>query len=353
MTVALNARKELILKSVIESYIETSEPVGSRTLSKLPEISISPATIRNEMADLEEMGYIMQPHTSAGRIPTQAGYRYYVDYLMEHLSLSNEQIAAFNHYLVAHSNSHEEAMEAVVKLVSEMTHYVAILLLPDWGEDEGVLSKLAFIPLSKKRALMVVVTDKEKSYHRFIDLPNLDEVSLKRVEEVFNIVFRGLSPTSWHKGLVREVLYALGDMPLFARYILEELKDLLNNNLRKRYYIEGLMNLFEMPEFQDITQAKRLMSLLERPENIERLIQDNDVGIDIRIGRENEEDVLHECSLLVGRYESGRKSGYIGILGPKRMNYAGSVTLLSTLLKGFDKAFSSENMLVVSPKRRR
>ena len=163
---ALNARKELILKAMIEAYIETGEPVGSRTLSKLPSIALSPATIRNEMADLEEMGYISQPHTSAGRIPSQAGYRYYVDYLMENYSFQEEQIEAFNNYLYQHTDSHEETMETVVKLVSEMTNYATILLLPEEGEDEGVLSKLALIPLSRHHAMMVIVTDKEKSYNK-------------------------------------------------------------------------------------------------------------------------------------------------------------------------------------------
>lgn len=348
---ALNARKEIILKTVVESYIETAEPVGSRTLSKLPEIEVSPATIRNEMADLEEMGYIYQPHTSAGRVPTQAGYRYYVDYLMKPHTLSSLQIEAFNRYLRAHSASHEEAMEAIVKLVSEMTGYVSILLLPDEGEDHGVLSKMALVPLSSYRALLVAVTDKEKSYTRFIDLPDLDELALKRVEFIFNKVFRGLSPKAWHKGLFREILVSLSDMPIFARYVLDALKDLLDNHSRRRYYVEGLMTIFELPEFQALDKAKGLITLFERPELIEDLLKECALGIDIKIAQENENSLLHDCALVVGRYESGRKSGYLGILGPKRMNYASNVTLLSALLKGFDLAFSSENTLVVSERR--
>lgn len=348
---ALNARKELILKTVIEAYIETAEPVGSRTLSKLPKIEVSPATIRNEMADLEEMGYISQPHTSAGRVPTQAGYRYYVDYLMNLEELSGLQVDAFNRYLRAHSNSHEEAMEAIVKLVSEMTQYVSILILPDEGENQGVLSKMALVPLSRYRALLVAVTDKEKSYTRFIDLPDLDEMDLNRVEIIYNRVFRGLSPKAWHKGLFREVLVSLADMPIFARYLLDELKTLLDNSSRRRYYVEGLMNLFELPEFQELEKAKRLMTLFEHPELIEDLLKESRLGVDIKIAQENENDLLHDCALIVGRYESGRKSGYLGILGPKRMNYSSSVTLLSALLRGFDMAFSNENTLVVSERR--
>ena len=280
---ALNARKELILKAMIEAYIETGEPVGSRTLSKLPSIALSPATIRNEMADLEEMGYISQPHTSAGRIPSQAGYRYYVDYLMKNYSFQEEQIEAFNNYLYQHTDSHEETMETVVKLVSEMTNYATILLLPEEGEDEGVLSKLALIPLSRHRALMVIVTDKEKSYNRFVNLPNLDETTLKRVEGSFNRVFRGLAPKNWHKGLLRILLLELSDMPLFTRYLVEELKQLLDNNLRRRYYVEGISNLLEFPEFQELDKAKALLSLHEKPENLERNLSGEDVGFDIKI----------------------------------------------------------------------
>ena len=349
---ALNARKELILKAMIEAYIETGEPVGSRTLSKLPSIALSPATIRNEMADLEEMGYISQPHTSAGRIPSQAGYRYYVDYLMENHFFQEDQIEAFNRYLHTHTNSHEETMETVVKLVSEMTNYAAILLLPEEGEDEGVLSKLAFIPLSRHRALMVIVTDKEKSYNRFINLPNLDETTLKRVEGSFNRVFRGLAPKNWHKGLFRILLLELSDMPLFTRYLVEELKQLLDNNLRRRYYVEGISNLLEFSEFQELDKAKALLSLLEKPENLERIVAGEEVGIDIKIAQENTDPLLHECTLMVGRYESGRKSGYLGIIGPKRMNYSATYTLLSLLMSGFHRAFASENTLVVSGRRR-
>lgn len=346
---SLTSRKELVLKYLIEDYILTAEAVGSRTLSKKEQLDVSPATIRNEMADLEDMGFIMQPHTSAGRIPTEVGYRYYVDHLMDVHPLPEKQMDAFNYYLLSRYNAHQEAMEEVVKLVADTTNYAAMLLLPDQGETEAVLNFLTFLPVSPTVVLMVVVTDNEQSYSEFIDISaHVELEELSKIEQALNQTLRGLSPQGWNKTLVRHLFAELPSHAFFIRIVLSILKTMLNNNTRKRYYVEGLVNLLEQPEFQDLERVKQIVTLLERPENIEAIIGESPLGLDIRIGKENVPEALRDCSLLIVRYESGRRSGYLGVIGPERMNYKACATLLTNLLEAFNRTFAQENMLVIS-----
>lgn len=226
----MDSRKEKILEAVVLDYIQTAEPVGSRTISKKYDLGVSPATIRNEMADLEEMGLIEQPHTSAGRIPSDKGYRYYVDYLMQHDEVKSEARELIKESISKKTTQVEETVSNILNTLSQTSGYTSLMLLNE-PATENKLKLLQLMPLETGRALMVIVTDDDKIENRFIQIPpQLGKEDLELVSQMLNMHLKGLSTDGWQQNILENIFSQLNRQKQVVDTALEMLGEILHKN---------------------------------------------------------------------------------------------------------------------------
>lgn len=256
----LDERKERILAAIVTDYIDTAEPVGSRTISKKYDIGFSSATIRNEMSDLEEMGYIVQPHTSAGRIPTDVGYRYYVNHLMYRKKESYTDEKLLYEFIRSQTSMDSERISYILRRMSDITGYTAMLLIPEADITKPLLSMLDLIYLMPGRGLMVVVTDDERVEQRLIDLPEgFGAKELNVVNGVLSHYLRGLSVAHWHRPLIEFLVDQMGAASDFVHDVLDILNAILSRRQQKQVFVEGALNVLSFAEFQDLSLLKSLL----------------------------------------------------------------------------------------------
>lgn len=337
----LDERKEKILAAIVTDFIETAEPVGSRTISKKYDIGFSSATIRNEMSDLEEMGYIVQPHTSAGRIPTDVGYRYYVDRLMFRVPRSYKAEKALNTYIRSQASLDESRMRAVLKQMAEVTGYTAMLLVPEAEITKPLLSMLDLIYLMPERGLMVVVTDDERVEERLIDLPEgFGPKELNVVNGVLSHYLRGLSVAHWHRPLIEFLVDQMGTASGFVHELLDILNEILSRRQQKQVIVEGALNVLSFAEFQDVALLKPLLMAFGNDDAVADFFVNMPAkGLTVRIGDENSSPAIGACSMVVGNYSVGKNVGHLALIGPKRMNYIECVAMVEAVLSGFEQLF--------------
>lgn len=337
----LDERKEKILAAIVTDFIETAEPVGSRTISKKYDIGFSSATIRNEMSDLEEMGYIVQPHTSAGRIPTDVGYRYYVDRLMFRVPRSYKAEKALNTYIRSQASLDESRMRAVLKQMAEVTGYTAMLLVPEAEITKPLLSMLDLIYLMPERGLMVVVTDDERVEERLIDLPEgFGPKELNVVNGVLSHYLRGLSVAHWHRPLIEFLVDQMGTASGFVHELLDILNEILSRRQQKQVIVEGALNVLSFAEFQDVALLKPLLMAFGNDDAVADFFVNMPAkGLTVRIGDENSSPAIGACSMVVGNYSVGKNVGHLALIGPKRMNYIECVAMVEAVLSGFEHLF--------------
>jgi len=340
----MDERKTKILQAIIRNYLETGEPVGSRTISKYTDLNLSSATIRNEMADLEEMGYIVQPHTSAGRIPSDKGYRFYVDTMME---AKEREVSELKEALLERQDRLEDMLRSVVKFLAKDTQYATMITAPTTH-----LNKLKFIQLSKvdsKHILAVVVIEGNVIRNRMIEVMEdeiTDEILLKlnillntqlnglAIEEInLSMVAKMKQQAGIHSGVIGEVVDAV------IETLVEE-KDL-------EVYTSGANNIFKYPELADNNNAVKLITAFEEKELIGNLINDNtsseNTGIQVYIGGENQNQNMQDCSVVTATYDLGDgMKGTIGIVGPRRMDYDKVVGTLKTIKTKLDDLYHKE-----------
>lgn len=338
----LDERKEKILAAIVTDFIETGEPVGSRTISKKYDIGFSSATIRNEMSDLEDMGFIIQPHTSAGRIPTDIGYRYYVDRLMFRTRRSYKDEKALNAYICAQSSLDDERMHAVLRRMAEVTGYTAMLLVPEAEITKPLLSMLDLIYLMPERGLMVVVTDDERVEQRLIDLPEgFGPKELNVVNGVLSHYLRGLSVAHWHRPLIEFLVDQMGTASTFVHDLLDILNEILSRRQQKQVIVEGSLNVLSFAEFQDVHLLKPLLQALGNEDAVASFFMNlPEKGLTIRIGDENSSPEINACSMVVGNYSVGKNVGHLALIGPKRMNYIECVAMVEAVLSGFEQLYA-------------
>lgn len=326
---SLSERKQKILHAVVTDYIQTAEPVGSRAISRRHRMNLSAATIRNEMADLEEMGYLSQPHTSAGRIPSQRGYRFYVDYLMNISSLTNreeEDLAKFFRQLEK-MREIDQIIQHTSKILSHLTNYTALVLGPQFGRS--VLKQLRLIPLNEEQALVVIITDTGIIKNIVVDLPRA--LSADEVVNVMGYLNEQLaghdiqSLTSSRLQKLRHDLYDKVEILESTLLLMERLCD----ESGTRVFMGGTSNILNQPEFKDFEKVKKLLSLFEEDNRLSFLLETPHEGVTIRIGTENELQEMNDCSLITATYLlNDRPVGAIGVLGPTRMEYSRVVTII-------------------------
>lgn len=321
---SLSERKKKILSAVVVNYIHTAEPVGSRTVARSYRIGLSSATIRNEMSDLEEMGYLVQPHTSAGRIPSQKGYRYFVDYLMSPGELSEDEELSISRSLdVEKMREIEHIIINAARVLSSITNQTTLIMGPQF--KKSTFRQMRILPLDETKGLVVLITDTGFIKNKIIDLnQSLSPAELHQVVSYLNQKLYGLTIDQVTGSLINEL-----KRDLFRRLeILEQAFILLEESLKEeqqvRVFLGGTSNILNQPEFKSVEKIRRMLSLFEQEALLFKILETKmgEEGITITIGKENNCEAIQECALVTATYKiNDRNLGAVGVLGPTRMNY--------------------------------
>jgi heat-inducible transcriptional repressor len=329
----MNERKQRILLAIVQDYVATAEPVGSRTIARKYGLGISPATIRNEVADLEELGYVEQPHTSAGRIPSERGYRYYVDHLMRREVLSPEEEEVIKSSYALAGSEITSLLQQTGRLLARLTRYTAFVMAPVAGRS--VVHYVQVVPMGPARAVVVVVLVTGKVIHRFWELPEeVEPVVVEQLAKVVNARARGLVLNEAVRRL-RETEIPPGVSKGLFMDLVGVLADMSTGQYEERVITEGLFNILEQPEFRDVERVKVLFGTLEKGEVIRDLLASHqEEGVTVRIGGEIRYPAMRECSVVVGSYHmKGRVAGSLAVLGPTRMVYARVVAVMDRVAR--------------------
>lgn len=336
---SLNERKRKILEAIILDYTSTAEPVGSRTISKNYGLNISPATVRNEMSDLEDMGYIEQPYTSAGRMPSDLGYRYYVDYIMQKNKLDEAIEKLVISSFKGKINRFDDAIKISMELIAKITRYPSLFLVPE--TESSALSMIRMLKVDETKALLVIITENNLVENIFVDLPSgFEEEDLNLITSVINSKLSGTKIAQWNKSLIRELYGDLLKQKEVLTAVLDSIEDRLNHKSDQRVYSAGFIQMLNEPEFRDIDKVKSILSFFDDKKIIEdMLLRKSQIeDFQIVIGNENEAEEIKDCSLIKKSYSfQGDFQGIMGIVGPKRMDYSNSISLLELISEVLEK----------------
>ena len=337
----LNERKTKILHAIIKNYLETGEPVGSRTISKYTDLNLSSATIRNEMADLEELGYIMQPHTSAGRIPSDKGYRWYVDMLM---SQKEQEITEIKGQMLEKADKMEELLKQVAKVLANNTNYATMISTPTYNGN-----KLKFIQLSQvddHQLIVVIVMEGNIVKNQIVTLDEpLSNEALLKLNMLLNTTLNGLSIDQITLGLIARLKEQAGIHSEVVGHVLDAVAEIIHVDNDMEIYTSGATNIFKYPELSDKQSAQEIISAFEEKQQLadlvtETLASEENNGIQVYIGDETPVKTMKDCSVVTATYELGEgMKGTIGIIGPKRMDYEHVMKTLKTLMAELDDIF--------------
>lgn len=333
----LGDRKKLILQAIIEDYINTAEPVGSRTISKKYLTGTSPATIRNEMADLEEMGYIEQPHTSSGRIPSDKGYRLYVDKIMEQKQFNDAQSERIKLEFLDTLGEIDRLVRHASKLLSQMTRYTSIAMAPQLKCTS--IKHIQLIKIDFATVLAVIVTDAgivKNSVLRLME--DVDPVILERITNMLNSTFAGLYIEEIENIDMENILKNSMGHGEIVEQILPELVQTLIYADNVEIYHDGAANILNLPEYSDIKKARNFLNTLEEKELLFKALNDVKEDIDISIGKENKIDQFKDCSLITASYKiNGKTIGSIGVIGPTRMEYTKVISIVECMTNNLNE----------------
>ena len=337
----LDERKTKILEAIISNYLETGEPVGSRTISKYTDLNLSSATIRNEMSDLEEMGYIIQPHTSAGRIPSDKGYRFYVDRIMED---KEKTVSEMKELMIEKADKMEQVLKQVVKVLANNTNYAAMVSAPSYHRN-----KLKFIQLSQvdeEQILAVVVVEGNIVKNKIIEVREaLDNETILKLNMLLNTNLNGLSLEEINLGMISKLKEQAGIHSDIVSEVLDAVAEAIRIDDDLEIYTSGATNIFKYPELSDSEKASELINTFEEKKPLSELVQDtlsdeNNTGIQVYIGNETPVQAMKDCSVITATYELEEgMQGTIGIIGPKRMDYEKSLNAMKTLMAQLDNIF--------------
>lgn len=334
----LTERRQNILRLIIEDYVASAEPVGSRTLVRKNALGLSPATIRNEMADLEMLGYLEQPHTSAGRVPSAKGYRLYVDNLLSPEQMSEKDISLIDHWYQSKTQRMDEVFRLTAKVLSRITHNLSFVLTQ--AQQERIFRYMKFLPLDDRRAILVLVTDAGVVENRIFNLPgDVPWTELEQVAERLSNRLAGVSMTNLDERVLQEVREAIIQNAALYANMVSMLRDMKNESGQERLYLGGATHLLNQPEFRDLDKARELLSVIEEERLVRDLLQVQDEdGVLVTIGDENKFSGIQDCSMIQATYRlDGKTVGTLAVLGPTRMEYAKIISVVNFLhhyLKG-------------------
>ena len=338
----LTPRKMQILKAIVDAHIAGGEPVGSKYLSQDVKISCSPATIRNEMAELEEMGYLVQPHTSAGRVPSELGYRYYVDALVRQYGNTKSEIDEINEILRYKLTEMDEILSEVSRLAASFTDYTGIAFKSGVGKVR--ILRYKSVSLTSKDFLLVMTFDGDIVKTKTIHLPfSLSEDALGRFTDALNIYLVNISSDGITMPIIVKLEAIMGSLGAMVHPTIKAIYETMNEMDTADVKLEGITKLLQYPEYSDISNFRGLMNMLEEKDKLLDVISSKaDEGNDIHvyIGTENEEDVMKNTALIFKNINVGGKQLAVGVIGPKRMNYSKVIEMLNGLAVGIDRVFS-------------
>ena len=342
----MTERKKKVLRCIVDLYIRTAEPVGSKAIAELPDVSYSSATIRNEMADLTAMGYLEQPHTSAGRVPSAAGYRLYVDELMQDYRLSIDETKSINSAIEEKMERVDKIMERVAKLVSQATDLPAISVAS--RQTGATVKRFELILAGQGSVILVVMLTNEEVVNKLIKLPvNVSDSDLKVLAAVLNATMTELNPEEFTPDLLERVLASAGAAASLVPVIVDFTAETLRRQSSANMAVAGQMRLLGQPEYRDVDKAQRVLTSLDEDTlaNLPAVMQ-NQNGTKVLVGPENVAQELRDTSVVMTKFDIGDgMQGMIGVVGPTRMDYAKVTARLSYFAESLSKLFTKPEQM--------
>lgn len=326
----LDERKKKILQAIIQDYITSAEPVGSRTIARKYDLGVSAATIRNEMFDLEMLGYLGHPHTSAGRIPSVKGYRFYVDCLLEPTKISEKEKQFIQQWFQGKMNDVDQIFQSTARVLSKITHNVTLVMASQQASSK--LKYIRFLPLDHRRAIMVVVTDSGKIENCIYSKPeSVDTDELNVIAEKLTRYLAGTSLSTINADMLEQFRESIVDEVELYRLAFRSIQRAFRKE--QQLYQGGATELLNKPEFKDVTKAQHLFTMLEEQDIVTSLLHDdgNAAGkhVTVRIGEEARLSPINDCSIIEATFKANDVVlGKIAVLGPTRMEYAKIIGLL-------------------------
>ncbi|MFF5993662.1 heat-inducible transcriptional repressor HrcA [Lysinibacillus sp. KU-BSD001] len=338
----LTNRQLQILQVIVDDFVTSAQPVGSRQISKKDWITFSPATIRNEMADLEELGFLEKTHTSSGRVPSEKGYRFYVDHLLQPQVMSAEEVIQIQSVFQRRMVEAEQVIKESASILSELTTYTTILLGPDVQRHK--VKKFQIVPLTDQTAVAVIVTDNGHVENRVFTLPTgFSPSDIEKMVNILNDRLIGVSLQNLHLKLEVEALAVLKQHIQAADAVIQSLIQVTSGQKEGKIYYAGKTNMLNQPEFHDLNKVRMLMDLMDKESQIQNLFKSKDASIQIRIGSENNHLAMENCSVITASFGVGEESGSIAIIGPTRMDYQRVVTIIDLMRRGLSNALSQRS----------
>ena len=342
----LTERKKKVLRSVVDLYIRTAEPVGSKAITELPDMKYSSATIRNEMADLTTMGYLEQPHTSAGRIPSAAGYRLYVDELMMDYRLTMDETASINTAIEEKMQRVDKLVEKVAKLVSQATDLPAISMAARYGS--ATVKRFELILAGQGSVIAVVMLTNDEVVNKLIKLPlNVTEEDLKILSAVLNATMTNLPLEEFTPELLERVMASAGNAASLVPVVMEFAVDTMQRQSSANVAVAGQMRLLGQPEYRDVNKAQRVLTTLDEDalSNLPAVMQGTN-GTRVLVGPEHVAQELKDTSVVMTKFDIGEgMQAMIGVVGPTRMDYAKITARLSYFAESLSKMFAKPEHL--------
>lgn len=342
----LDERKLKILQAIIRTYLETGEPVGSRTISKYSDLNLSSATIRNEMSDLEEMGYILQPHTSAGRIPSDKGYRLYVDTMLDDKA---QEVHDMKAELTEKAGKIDDLLKRVAKLLAVNTNYATMVSGPRYASKKVKFIQLTLV--DERSLLVVIVLDNNVVKNKMIHMEDsMDQETLLRLNFIMNTTLNGLDVMDMNLAVIQKIKEQMGAHNSVIDSVLEIIGSALTEDEDLEIYTSGATNILKYPELADKSNAAQILSAFEEKKDLNEWIEQEPVGqnddnhaIQVYIGGETQVESMEDCSLVTATYRiDDGVYGKVGIVGPKRMDYDKVVATLQSMMEQLDDIFKDK-----------
>ena len=342
----LDERKLKILQAIIRTYLETGEPVGSRTISKYSDLNLSSATIRNEMSDLEELGYILQPHTSAGRIPSDKGYRLYVDTMLDDKA---QEVHDMKAELTEKAGKIDDLLKRVAKLLAVNTNYATMVSGPRYASKKVKFIQLTLV--DERSLLVVIVLDNNVVKNKMIHMEDsMDQETLLRLNFIMNTTLNGLDVMDMNLAVIQKIKEQMGAHNSVIDSVLEIIGSALTEDEDLEIYTSGATNILKYPELADKSNAAQILSAFEEKKDLNEWIEQEPVGqnddnhaIQVYIGGETQVESMKDCSLVTATYRiDDGVYGKVGIVGPKRMDYDKVVATLQSMMEQLDDIFKDK-----------
>ncbi len=348
----LDDRKKRIMQAIVEDYIQTAEPVGSRSISKKPDLNLSAATIRNEMGDLEEMGLLVQPHTSAGRVPSTSGYRLYVDSLMEKYEMTAGEIAEIKQAALQKTRELEKIVRDVASAFSALSGLPVIGMLP--GTETGVVKNIKVVKIDTDRAMLIVSDKSGIIKNKLLNLhQDISEEFAMQLSDILNQNLAGLTVSKINISNIMEVQSVIGKNFEILASVMELVHQAVTEIDTKQIFVEGLSNIMNFPEYENVGRVKELFAVIEDRENLSRILMEAIPSgqTKVLIGEEIPIEELKANSVVLAPYRvSDSLVGVLGVLGPARMDYSKVISALEFFVNQLSdvlkKDFGTKQLLI-------